>query len=192
MTTPPAPPGPAPPGPPTPGPEPPAPAPPQPRPPADPPAPPNDPVPPPGPGLEAALRDERAQRAALQKQLDDERAAHMTEQEKALAKARAEGRKEAEAEAALRLAAAEFRFAATGRIADPTAALDLIDKSKLLGANGEPDPKAIAAAVERLAGPVQEPNAGPPLGHVPAGPRAPASAHNGDFIRGVLGGRRRG
>jgi hypothetical protein len=147
------------------------------------------PAEPAGPGLEAALRDERKARAELQKQLDKLQAEHMTETEKAISKARQEGAAEAAADAARKLAAAEFRFAASGRISDPAAALDLLDLTKLLDSRGEPDPKLIAAAVERLAGPKPEPAPEPAPQHarVPAGARGPVSNGSGDFIRQVIG-----
>jgi len=134
--------------------------------------------------LERSIGDERRQRLALQKQLDELHQQNMSDQEKAVATAKAEGRAEAEHEAALHLAAAEFRFAAAGRIADPGAALELLDVAKLL-TDGQPDPKAIAAAIERLAGPAPEP---PRNGaRVPAGPRQSQGA-DGDILRAALRG----
>jgi 2-oxoglutarate dehydrogenase E2 component (dihydrolipoamide succinyltransferase) len=99
--------------------------------------------------------------------------------EQAIAAARAEGRAEAQAAAARTLAAAEFRFAAAGRIADPDAALAALDLAKLVGQDGEPDQAAIAALVESLAGPAQT---AAPGGLIPAGPRAPVGA-GGDWVR---------
>lgn len=177
----------------------PAPGPPQPpEPPQDPPAGPPDPgkpepdAKPAGPELEAALREERRARADLQKQLDELRQAQMSEQERAVAQARAEGKAEAASEAARKLAAAEFRHSATGRIADPAAALELLDVGKLLK-NGEPDSELIAAVIDRLAPPEPDPGANgngyhAPPARVPAGPRQPAP--DGDFLRQAMRGRR--
>jgi hypothetical protein len=186
MTTPPQPSPPQPPAPPQPAPPqpgaPPQPAPPQPRPPAEPGL---------GPAGEAALEAERRKNRELETRLATLEQASMTEQEKAVRKAHADGVAEATATAARRLAATEFRYAAAGRIADPAAALELLDVGKLLDEHGEPDSKRIAAAVDRLAGPPPDPAAN---GHqhqprtVPAGPRPPAAppAGGGDFIRSVL------
>lgn len=93
----------------------------------------------------------------------------MSEAERAVAAAREEGRAEANAAAARLLAAAEFRHLATGRIADPEAAIEMLDLSKLIK-DGAPNRRAIAALVDRLAAVPAPP---PPPGHVPAGPRAP-------------------
>jgi len=136
--------------------------------------------------LRRAFDSERHTRKELEARIQQLEQEHMSESEKALAKARAEGRAEAEAEAARSLAAAEFRHAATGRLADPAAALDLLDVSKLLK-DGRPDAKLIAAAVDRLAGPPPEPDGRTPaVARVPAGPRQ-TPADGGDFIRGILG-----
>ena len=117
----------------------------------------------------------------------------MSEAEKAVAKARDEGRAEAQEASARKLAAIEFRYAAAGRLADPAAALDLLDVSKFLGDDGEPDPRRIEAAIDRLAGPRPDPDEEPVNGHaprVPAGPRQPVPSDGGDFIRGIVGRRR--
>jgi ribosomal protein L17 len=129
------------------------------------------------------LKDAKAALAAAQQ-------ASMTDAEKAIATARAEGKAEAAKEAAERLAAAEFRIAAAGRLANPEAALAVIDLAKLVQKNGEPNRQAIAALVEQLA-PQQAQQAGG--GHViPAGPRSvPAqAAGNGDWLRSVQRGPR--
>jgi hypothetical protein len=96
----------------------------------------------------------------------------------AIAAAREQGRAEAAREAGLRLAAAEFRAAAAGRIANPDAALGVLDMSKLV-TDGEPDKDAIAALVDQLAA---IPPAAP--GRVPAGPRSAGPANGGgDWVR---------
>jgi hypothetical protein len=95
----------------------------------------------------------------------------------AIAAAREQGRAEAAREAALRLAAAEFRAAATGRLANPDAALGVLDLSKLVK-DGEPDKAAIGEVVDQLAA------VPPPPGHVPAGPRSPGNdGGGGDWVR---------
>lgn len=164
--------------------------PPPPQPTGDPPAP--APAPTDPPDLETALRRERGAREALQRELDKLRQANMSDQEKLIAKARDEGRAEANAESARQLAAVQFEHAATGRIADPAAALELIDVGKLLDEHGQPSAKAIAAAVDRLAGPAPDPddpaagNGHLPAGRIPGGVRQPAPPDRGDFIRSAL------
>jgi hypothetical protein len=170
-----------------------------PAPPADPPAPPPAPAPA-GPGngppaepdlaanvarLEAALAEERKRAAAAEGQLTKLRNQNMSEHEKAVAAAKAEGRTEAVREAGLKLAAAEFRAAATGKLADPAAALDVIDLSKYVSEDGEVDSKALAVLVDKLAAALPAP-AGSPA-RVPAGPHGDTGEP--DFIRQALGQR---
>jgi flagellar biosynthesis/type III secretory pathway protein FliH len=177
MTTPPAP---APPGTADPG------QPPPPPPPPPPPAPPAPPAPgqpdpkPAGAELEAALAAERQKSKDLEQRLARIERANMTEQEKAVATAREEGKAEAAAEHAQELAAAEFRAQAAGRVANPDAALAVLDLAKLLK-DGKPDKKAIGALVEQLAA------VPPPPGRVPAGPRDGGNA-NGDLFRDIMRG----
>jgi hypothetical protein len=175
MTTPPAPEPPAPPTPPAPGPP-------------APPAPPAPKVPEPRAPtaedltrLEAALAEERRLRAEDRKQLDQLRRDGMSEAEKAIAKAREEGKAEAAQEHAQELAAAEFRAQAAGRISNPDAALAVLDLAKLLK-DGKPDKTAIGKLVDQLA------VVPPPPGKVPAGPRDPGNL-NGDLFRDIIGGR---
>jgi hypothetical protein len=178
MTTPPTPPAPTPsppaPTPPAPTPSPPAPTPPAPTPPA-----PNG-GPPAADDL-AELAAERKARIAADAELTKLRAQTMTDTEKAIADARAEGKAEAEQAAALSLAAAEFRALAAGRIANPDAALAVLDLSKLVK-DGQPDRAAIAAVIEQLA---VVPPPPPPPGTIPGGPRQPAPSSDGDWLRQI-------
>jgi hypothetical protein len=174
MTTPPQPPAPPAPG----GPPGPAPPPAPPAPPAPPPAPPADPA----AELRASLEAERRRAKDLETELAKLRQQGMTDAEKAIEAARAEGRAAAEREAALRLAAAEFRLAAAGKLANPDAALAALDLAKLLDAKGEPDAKAITALVDQLA---VVPPAPPPGGHIPPGPRTEPPAADGDWLRQI-------
>lgn len=133
---------------------------------ADPPAPDptkSDPVKPDdtlGPAGEKALAEERAARKVAEKaakdaqaELDKVRKANMTEQEKAVADARAEGRKEALATATERLLRAEIR-AAGAKLADPGDAVahlrDAGDLARFLSDDGEVDTKAISSAIDDL------------------------------------------
>jgi hypothetical protein len=180
-----SPPPPAPPAPPAPPPTPPAP--PTPPPPSGGPPPPTPPAPPAGSPeeelarLRAVLDDERKQRRAADEKLAKLTADAMTEQERAIATAREEGKAEAAAEHALALAAAEFRAAAAGVIANPEAALAVLDLRKMVK-DGKPDTEAIKAAVAQLAA------VPAPGGRVPPGPRDPgAPAGDRDWIREQMG-----
>jgi hypothetical protein len=128
--------------------------------------------------LAAALDAERKRAKELEGQLGQLQQAQMTEQERAVAEAREAGRAEAVKAAGAKVAAAEFRAAAAGRLANPDGALELIDLSRLVDDNGDPDREAINEAVARLAA---VPTPPPPGGRVPAGPREPAA--DGDFLR---------
>ena len=111
-----------------------------------------------GEGGRKALEAERASRKALEKQLqtmqreiEKTRQAGMSEAEKAIAEAEVKGRTAATAEFGKRLAKAALDTAAARRNPDfDTAALEYVDLSRFVGDDGEPDAKAIAAAVERL------------------------------------------
>jgi hypothetical protein len=123
------------------------------------------------------LDDERKQRKAAEAKLDKLAKDGMTEQERLVAEARAEGKAEAADEHARALAAAEFKAAAAGRLANPEGALARLDLSKLVK-DGKPDTAAIAAAVDDLAA------VPAPPGRVPAGPRTPgAGPGEGDWLR---------
>lgn len=114
-----------------------------------------------GPAGEKALAEERAARKAAEKQakdaqteLDKVRKANMTDQEKAVAEARAEGRKEALATATDRLLRAEVKAAAGNKLADPGDAVahlrDAGGLDRFLTDDGEVDTKAVASAIDDL------------------------------------------
>lgn len=104
----------------------------------------------------ARKNEERAKgNAQAAKELEKVRAAAMTEQEKATAEAKAAGLAEAQRAATPRLIRAELRAAAAeaGLAKDALDGfLEYADLSKFAGDDGEPDGKAIAAAVKRLGG----------------------------------------
>ena len=137
--------------------------------------PPSPPEPPPaGPELEAA----RQRVKDLETELARVRGQGMTEQEKAVAKAREEGKAEAAQAAALVMAAAEFKVQAAGKIGNPEAALAALDLARLVK-DGQPDKTAIGALVDQLA-------AVPPApGKVPAGPREPGGEADPDWVRSI-------
>lgn len=83
-------------------------------------------------------------------------AAAMTEQERAVADAATRGRTEALAGVGQRLAAAEFRAAAAGRLDNIDELLEDLNLGKFVAADGEPDLKAIRARVDKWA-PKQQP-----------------------------------
>lgn len=131
---------------------------------------------------EQRAKDNSAAAKALEKQQRDS----MTDADKAVAEAKAAGRSEAATEFGKRLARTEFDALAGRRNADfdTASALEYIDLSRFVGEDGEPDTKAIKAAVERL---VPTPTAGPPS--FDGGARTPAGATKGmnDFIRSATG-----
>jgi hypothetical protein len=96
----------------------------------------------------------RRELRAAQAELEKVRQAGLTEQEKAVAAAKAEGMTEALKAAGPRLVRAEFRAAAAGQVDKQTldAYLEDVDLSKFLGDDGEPDTKAIEARIKRLGG----------------------------------------
>lgn len=109
-----------------------------------------------------AERDEQRRLArSTQAELEKLRNATQTEQEKALSAARTEGATEAAKAFGKRLARTEFDAAAGRRNPDfdTSSALEYVDLAKFVGEDGEPDSKAIKAAVERL---VPEPAGGTP------------------------------
>lgn len=101
------------------------------------------------------LAEARRTAKAAQRELEKVRTASMTDQEKAVADAKAAGQTEGARAAAPRLVRAELR-AAAAEASLPKAALDgfleYADLSRFVGDDGEPDSKAIEAAVKRLGG----------------------------------------
>lgn len=99
---------------------------------------------------EAAKYRTEAKSAAAE--LEKVRKASMSEADKAVAEAEIRGRTAAASEFGERLARTEFDALAGRRNADfdSAKALEYVDLKKFLTEDGEPDKKAIAAAVERL------------------------------------------
>jgi hypothetical protein len=152
--------------------------------------------PPPAPDLaqqlkdsQAALESERRMRTRLDAELTKTKQGQMNDAEKAIAKARDEGKLEGVKAAGIRLAAAEFRARATGKIGDPAAIIDHIDLTKFVDDHGEPDTKAIDAVVEKLAAamPAAPANGTPPAPKVPGGPRP--DPPEDDWLRSVMSGK---
>jgi hypothetical protein len=112
-----------------------------------------DQKPEPGDWKEQARRWEKEAKAA-RAEAEKLRKATQTETEKAIEAAREEGRTAARTELSDRLLSAEIRSTATGKLADPADAEPLLRANGLaeglLDRDGEPDPKAVAAAIDRL------------------------------------------
>jgi hypothetical protein len=102
------------------------------------------------------VNDKYADYADLKRRAD----AAMTDQEKAVVEAEARGKAAALTASGQRLARAEFKAAALDRVekASLDGFLEFADMTKFLGADGEPDPKAIEAAITKLAGPNKAPD----------------------------------
>lgn len=84
-------------------------------------------------------------------ELDQLRASSMTEQEKAVAQARIEGKTEALKTATSRLVQANVEAVAAGKLADPSDAVAMIDLEQFeVDDNGNVDRKAIVAAIDKL------------------------------------------
>lgn len=102
----------------------------------------------------ARLDAEKARKAA-EKEIEKLRSAAMSDQEKAIAAAKTDALAEANKAAAPRLVRAELR-AAAAEAGVPKDALDgfleYADLKRFVNDDGEPDSKAIAAAVKRLGG----------------------------------------
>lgn len=115
----------------------------------------------------------RTKLRALERESEQQRKASMTEAERAVAEAETRGRQAAATEFGKRLARTEFDALAGRRNADFDTApvFDYLDLSRFVGEDGEPDAKAIAAAVERL---IPAPTGGP--ASFDGGARAPAPA----------------
>lgn len=103
----------------------------------------------------ARKHEERAKvGAAATKELERLKAATMSETEKAVAEAEQRGATAAAAKVGARLARAELKAAAAGRI-DPATLdgfLEFADLARFVGEDGEPDAKAIEAAINKLGG----------------------------------------
>lgn len=98
-----------------------------------------------------ARRDADKARKAAEAELEKLRADAMSDNEKAIAAAKAEGRTEALRETGAKLVEAEVRAATAGRGVDTDALLEGLDRSKFLGEDGDPDRDAIVAWVDRVA-----------------------------------------
>jgi hypothetical protein len=87
------------------------------------------------------------------KELDQTRQASMSEQERAVAEARAEGRAEAAKDAASKVAAAEIRAAGSGRLSDSqlTSLLEGVNLAAFVDDDGNVDTDKVAGFVDGIA-----------------------------------------
>lgn len=106
----------------------------------------------------AAADAVKAQKAA-ERALTQQQQTTMTEQEKAVAAAKAEGRTEALRELGVTRAADGVRLLAAGRPIDVEALIEGVDLSRYVGDDGEPDRKALEAWLDRVAPKATEPTA---------------------------------
>ena len=122
-----------------------------------------------------------AAKAAEKARLDS-----MGEAERQIEEAKAAGRSEAVSEFGKRLARTEFDAAAARRNPgfDTASRLEWVNLGLMVGDDGEPDPKAIAAAVERL---IPEPANGPPSFDGGARTPAPPTTGMNGLIRRAAG-----
>lgn len=125
--------------------------------------------------LEASRKwEQRAKdNATAAEELEKLKAASLSDQEKAVAAAREEGRKEASEKLTEKLLRAEFKAAAAGKL--PDGLVEAIDVKRFLTDDGEPDTGAIAKFVEDNALPEPEETAPSGLPDFGQGNRGPAA-----------------
>lgn len=142
----------------------------------------------------ARKHEERAKaNAKAQAELDQLREASASEQDKAISAARKEAAAEAAKAFGARLAEAQFRVAAAGRLDSDQleGLLEVVDLKRFVDDNGDPDIDAITAAVSRVA-PKSVDQGIPPDDHQGAGSGSHEHmALNGDpllnSLKGALG-----
>lgn len=107
--------------------------------------------------------------SAAAKELEELRKSQMTEQEKAVAEAKASARSEALAELSAKLVGAEIRAALTGIVPDPAAIIEDLNLSRYVTESGDVDAKQVEALKAKYAALA---NAKPQTPKVPSGPRS--------------------
>lgn len=136
--------------------------------------------------LEGAVANERKRWEKAERELSELRKSQMSEQERAVAEAKAVGRSEALNEVAAELLKAEVRAQAAAKLADPADAVRLLDLDGMLSEDGRFDPKAVGDALDDLvkAKPYLVKANGAPAPKAPQGARDGAKPAEGDdFIR---------
>lgn len=137
---------------------------------------------------ERARAKEAEKRAKqFERELEQVRTANLSEAEKAVAEAEKRGEQKAAQQWSQRLVRSDFVAAASRRNPefDASAVLDDLNLGRFVGEDGEPDAKAIAAAVERLV-PEASSASRPPSFDGGARTTAPASTGMNGLIRSGL------
>jgi hypothetical protein len=114
----------------------------------------------------------RKEAKATAKALEAEKAKGLSDSEKAIAQAKADGAAEATLNAGKRLARAEIKAAAAGKGIDASKQLDFLDMARFVGDDGEPDADAIGEWVGTLPEPSKSTR---PSGSVDQGVRTTSS-----------------
>lgn len=143
---------------------------------------------PPAEDFEAKWKAQQKVNRDLERKLEQARTASMDEAEKAVHEAEQRGRSAATQEFGQRLARTEFDALAARRNPDfkTDDVLEYVDMSKMVGDDGEPDKRALKAAVERLVPEAQgQPGGSPQFGGGTRTP-PPQSKTFGDELREQL------
>lgn len=108
--------------------------------------------------MKAERNEARKREKALQAQLEEIQRSNMTDQEKAIDEAKATARAEALGEVGAKIAAAEFKAAAAGRLTDDqmTTLLSGLDLKAFLDVDGDVDPAKVKTFVDTVAPEVEE------------------------------------
>lgn len=119
--------------------------------------------------MKSERNDARKEAKALQAKLEEIQRSSMTDQEKAIDEAKATARADALAEVGSKIAAAEFKAAAAGRLDDAqmTTLLSGLDLKAFLDDSGDVDPAKVKTFVDTVAPAVEETE--PPPGDLLAG-----------------------
>lgn len=104
------------------------------------------------------------------KELESIRTSQMSDSEKAISEAEKRGREAMMKELGGQIAEAKLRAAATGKVADVDALIELVDVSKFVTAEGVDD-SAIAATIDRFSKVAPAQSAAPKFGAVELGPQ---------------------
>lgn len=143
-------------------------------------------------GLARKHEDRAKENATAAKELEQLRQQSMSEQEKAVATAKAEGRAEAFRDAAVKVVDANVRAATAGRTVDVDALLDGIDRSRFVTDDGDVDTEAIQQWVDKVIPPVSD-QRGTPLLDMGQGTRqtGPGLGSDGllDALKTITGAR---
>lgn len=141
----------------------------------------------------ARKHEDRAKaNAAAAKELEQVRAASMSDIEKAVAQAKAEGKTEGLAAAATKVVAAEFKAAAAGRLDAPALAtlLDGLNLVAFVDESGEVDAEKVQSFVDGIAPATPEPTADPfktlDLGQGSRNPNPNVALNSDELLRAVM------